>query len=289
MSLLRRLRIGPRLAAAFAALGLSLIVVAGVGAEKMHGLKSESRHIDQRQVPALTLAAELAANQAHVGDLLSRYLYVYVHQPAEKAKVARDIKAVDARDRAIDAKLASELRGTGAADTLASYTRIDDKADELRDRIVSAAPVAARALYLTDMAGVSTELDQATSGLIGAVKDEVSATVAREERDASAGTRIMIVVGALALALAALLAVLITLTVVRPVRDVVSRLRRLDEQDFTALSQGLEAAAGGDLTHPAECTTEGLEPEGADEMTELTRTLNSMLAKARLSIEGYER
>src|ERR1700749_2381599 len=99
MTLLRQLSIGPRLAVAFAALGLGLLVVAGVGADKMHGLKTDSRHIDQHQVPALTLAGELAANQAHVGDLVSRLLFVYQDQPAEQARVKREITATDARDR----------------------------------------------------------------------------------------------------------------------------------------------------------------------------------------------
>jgi hypothetical protein len=117
----------------------------------MHGLKSESQRIDQRQVPSLTPAAELAAHQAHVGDLLSRYLYVYGDQPAERAQVAREIKTVDTRDRAT---LAGELQGTGAAGALASYKGIDGQADAMRDRITAADETSAKGLYLKDMVGL---------------------------------------------------------------------------------------------------------------------------------------
>jgi methyl-accepting chemotaxis protein len=292
MSLLRKLSIGPRLAAAFAALVLGLVIVAGVGIDKMHGLKADSRRIDQRHVPALSQAGELAAGQAKVGDLLSRLLYVYGGNPAAQSSAERSILAVDANDRALVGKLTAELRGTSAARTLARYTAVDDRADAMRDRIVSAFrngnPAAAQKLFLKDMVPLTATRDAATSDLDAAVRAEVTGTVDGEEQDAIAGTRLLIIVGVISLLLAAALAVLITLSVVRPVKAVADRLRRLDREDLTGLATGLDTAAGGDLTCPAEPTTEDLPVEGADELTDLTRTLNSMLASARTSIAGYE-
>src|SRR3954452_25210356 len=109
--LLRKLNIGPRLAAAFAVLGLGLLVVARVGAEKIQALKTESRHIEERQVPALTLAGELATNQAHLGSLLTRLLYVFDGQPVQQAQAKQAINATVARNKQIDARLTRELAG----------------------------------------------------------------------------------------------------------------------------------------------------------------------------------
>jgi methyl-accepting chemotaxis protein len=286
-SLLRKLSIGPRLAAAFAVLGLALVVVAGVGAEKLQSLKAESRHIDQRQVPALRLAGELATNQARTGSLLTRMLYVFADQPGRQAEVKQAIDATVARNQEIGARLARELAGTSAQDELKAYQALDAKVDTVRARIV-AHPATARTSFARDIAPLAAKLDVTTAHLIRAVNQEVSATVEHQASDASAGTRLMILIGAIALALAALLAVLITLTVVRPVRAAADRLRRLDEQDLSSLSAGLEAAASGDLTVAAGATTEPLAVEGSDELTELTETLNSMLAKAHASIGAFE-
>ena len=58
----------------------------------------------------------------------------------------------------------------------------------------------------------------------------------------------LLIVVVVALLFATAIAVLITRSVVGPVKGLMSRLRSLDEQDLTSLTSGLEAAAAGDFT-----------------------------------------
>src|SRR3954447_10295940 len=184
MILLRKLPIGLRLAAAFTVLALGLVAVAGVGPLKLHSLKTESRHIDQRQVPVIALAGELAANQGRASDQLSRLLFADSGRTAQQDAARRTIKALDARDTAIADRLGRELAGTAAEGELNAYRAVDTQVDTLRSQILAAGPTAARGLFQTQMEQLGRRLDTVTAGLITAAQDEVGATVAHEEADA---------------------------------------------------------------------------------------------------------
>src|SRR5689334_9324130 len=75
MTYLRSLRIGPRLAGAFGALGLALLVVAALGIQHIGSLKRTSRTIDSTQVPALGLAGHIAQRSTQLGELTAQIVY----------------------------------------------------------------------------------------------------------------------------------------------------------------------------------------------------------------------
>ena len=109
-----------------------------------------------------------------------------------------------------------------------------------------------------------------------------------QARDGYAGARTLIFgVTGLALLLAIAAAVLVTRSVTRPVAQLHDRLRSLDEQDLTSLTEGLEATADGDLMMTVASVTTPAEVSGDDELGRLARTFNSMLGKAQRSIDSY--
>ncbi len=71
------------------------------------------------------------------------------------------------------------------------------------------------------------------------------------------------------------------------VKDVLRRLRGLDEHELTDLSGGLQAIASGDLTVVAEPTTAPIDHHTRDELGEMTQTFNHMLVKTRESFTAY--
>jgi methyl-accepting chemotaxis protein len=96
---------------------------------------------------------------------------------------------------------------------------------------------------------------------------------------------IAIVIGAALLASA--IAFLITRGIVNGVKQVLERMRNLDEHCLVSLDEGLAAVADADLTKTAVPSTTPVERMGGDEIGDLGRTFNAMLTKAQHSMESY--
>jgi methyl-accepting chemotaxis protein len=66
-----------------------------------------------------------------------------------------------------------------------------------------------------------------------------------------------------------------------------SRLHSLDEQDLSALTGGLEAAARGDFTQGAALSTTAIDVRSSEELGRLAQTFNAMREKAARSVSTY--
>jgi methyl-accepting chemotaxis protein len=73
----------------------------------------------------------------------------------------------------------------------------------------------------------------------------------------------------------------------RGIADVLGRMQTLDEHCLVSLQEGLNAVANADLTKDAVPSTKPVERMGGDEVGDLGRTFNAMLAKAQSAIESY--
>ena len=123
--------------------------------------------------------------------------------------------------------------------------------------------------------------------LQAAVRENTNATVEGVAARASSTSRLLLIVMVVAQLIALFTAVVITRSVVRPVRALVARLRSLDAHCLTELTAGLEAAAEGDFTKDATPVTTPLDVRSTDELGQLSLTFNAMLSKAQRSIEAY--
>ncbi|HYD51001.1 MAG TPA: MCP four helix bundle domain-containing protein, partial [Gemmatimonadaceae bacterium] len=102
--------------------------------------------------------------------------------------------------------------------------------------------------------------------------------------------RILTWVGsALALVLGVILAISLTRAIVRPLSEVVERTERLREADLANLEQGLVALSRGDVSVTVESTTASLHTTRQDEIGDLARTVDGMIAQTRASVVGYGR
>src|SRR5690242_3774951 len=113
-----------------------------------------------------------------------------------------------------------------------------------------------------------------------------AASAGRQSSVASAHM-IMGVSTALAVLLAAAIAFVLSRSIARRVGELVHRLVSLNERCLGSLERGLNAVASGDLTVGAEPQTAAIETPGGDELGQMARTFNEMLAKVHGGLAAY--
>jgi methyl-accepting chemotaxis protein len=132
------------------------------------------------------------------------------------------------------------------------------------------------------------------SAMGGAMDTLVSSLGARADEagrqsssTASLVSTVLMVLVAIGAVLGAVIAVVFSRYLVRSVTRLAAGLEHLDAHDLSQLSAGLQAVADGDLTQPASTTSEPLPATAGDELGQLERTFNAMLAKASNGVESY--
>ena len=93
---------------------------------------------------------------------------------------------------------------------------------------------------------------------------------------------------ALALALSAAMAFVITRSITRPVAVLVQRLRSVTDICLSGLGRALEATARGDLTVTVEQATEKIGSRARDEIGAASGVVDELIDGASASIAAYE-
>jgi methyl-accepting chemotaxis protein len=297
MSRFANLPIAARLGAAFGLLALALLTLTLLATHAFGVFHADVERLEARDVRALAVAGRLGQNLQGVGRETAEHLYVHDGDVEAQDEIQRAIEERAAKTRA-DASLLSELvTGTAAEAPARELTAhattwsalVEDAVRRSRDETLSgsAERSGSRELYTDKISPQTNELAAEAVALQNAVRSETDETVEGVAARASHTSRVLLVVMLVALAIASLIAVLITRSVVVPVRALGARLRSLDSHCLTELTTGLEAAAAGDFTREAVPATTPLDVRTSDEIGKLSWTFNTMLAKAQRSIEAY--
>ena len=272
MQSFKNLRLAVRLAIAFGALAVGLLLVGAVAVQAMGGLKAQTNELANEDLRATALAGDLAERNATIGHLVAQHLFVNDGDiDAQSALEDRmhDLSAENTRD---GEKLEKLLAGGLAGDELKKFAaaRVEER-DGSRD------------LYSSDVAPGADALTEAALALQAAIDAGSQETAKAAQDSASSGTRLIIIVALLGLIAAAGLATFVT----RPVAALGSRLRSLNEEDLEELTGSLEAVANGDLTRTVASTTEPVDVDSRDELGRLSATFNAMLDKTHRSVAAY--
>jgi methyl-accepting chemotaxis protein len=304
MKKIRNLPLAARLAAAFGALAVGLLVVAVVAFRSTDGLgvKVNALAVDVPQFTALVdgIAARLP-EEAH--DTV-RHLYVFDGDLEAQDKVAAEFEEAAKADLAALGTMVKVLSATpddpAAREavegikrlqaTYQNYVRATRDALALsRQETVDAVEerVESRGVYLNRLVPLHSQLSAAVAeqakGTIGFAAGE-----GEKAHDAIAATKRSIVIVAIISALIALaLSIFTTRSVTRPVHALNGRLESLNENCLSDLTDGLESCAAGDLTREVVPVTTPLDVRSRDELGRLSRTFNEVLAKLQQSIESY--
>lgn len=104
----------------------------------------------------------------------------------------------------------------------------------------------------------------------------------------SSATLLIVIIGVLSLAFVVAFAIVITRNITRPVSMVKDRMTQLESVCLTNLGNGLNLLSKGDLSAKVEKATKSLNIEQKDEIGEMAKVFDSMLAKAQSGIDAYE-
>jgi methyl-accepting chemotaxis protein len=293
----RNLRLAVRLAIAFGALAVGLLLVGGVAVTAMGGLKDKTHELSAIDLEATKLAGDMAEKDATIGHLVAQHLYVRDGDLKTQDELQQRIEGLAAENAKDGATLEKLLDGTPSQDELDAFAAGSKKftalwkeaikrsrqetIDEVEERDGS------RDLYTEEVAPAADALNAAANALQHDVEAISNETATDADASASSGTRTIIVVALLALLAAAALATFVTRSVIRPVRALGDRLRSLNEHCLAGLQRGLELVRDGNLTYEVSAVTTPVEVESTDELGQLSETFNGMLDKAQVSIDAY--
>jgi methyl-accepting chemotaxis protein len=297
MSKIRNLPLGARLAAAFSALGLGLVVVAITGVVAMTGLDHDTRELADRHVPGANLLGGLEQRTKDGMSLTAQHLYVYDGNLREEDRIAQHLSGHYREDAKDLAELRRLFAGTPAARQLADYVAVTAEMKAAQQRIINSS----RQETVRNAEDRSGSRDAFTSTLLPLdVRQEAASTkmiqaldgLAREanhqaDSSANSGKRTIIIIALLSILVAAALAVWVTRSILRPVALLADGMTSLDEHDLSDLSAALDAIASGDLTVDAVAVTSDVPVTSTDEIGRLSGTFNEMLGKAQQSIKSY--
>jgi methyl-accepting chemotaxis protein len=297
MQTFRNLNLSVRLGAAFGALAVALIVATVVSFNGLKGLEEDTHKLSDRDVNALrhlvTVSEDFLAN----GYLLLKHLYVedgdVRAQDATAKQIAEfDREALESIDglrpkleteagREVLARFAQSIEQFQAASGRAIELSRQETVDGVEERDGS------RSQYLDEVIPVFERLDVVHDELEGIVDGQATKQAEKAADQAAAAKRTVLLIGLLALLVATGLAIVVTRSVTRPVAALGTRLRSLNDNCLTGLSEGIDAVAKGDLTKDVVAVTTPVEVRGSDEIGRLSETFNEMLGKVEGTIESY--
>jgi methyl-accepting chemotaxis protein len=299
---LRLVPLGARLAAAFAILAAALLVVGlvGVSASRSLDLSSTSSAQNQR-IDAQALISALGLNAQAAAHEVVRHLYVYDGDLQNEDVIAwrvgqrkdqmlgelRRAKPQVADPRAVKAldRLAADMNAyLAAADKAVSLSR----SETVRHVSGDTGRTASRTSYVGEVTPALDQLEASRSALARELDAENRASLAATSAKASTGQRTIWIVIALALALSAVMAFVITRSITRPLGVLVQRLRSVTRVCLAQLGTGLEATARGDLTVAAASGTEKIGSRARDEIGAASTVVDELVDGARASIAAYE-
>ncbi len=292
MSRFASLPIAVRLGAAFGLLALALLAVTLTATFAFGTFQDETRQLADRDMRAIAVAGQLGEHIQGIGRETANHLYVFDGDLKRQDAVAARIDALRTKATEDGATLAKLMGGTEdfTAQVTAWSARVErairlsrrETVEKVDERTLS------RELYTGEIDPGADELSKAVVTLQAAVQRETSATADAVGARADRTSTLLVIITIVALLIAAAFAVVITRGVVLPVRSLMRRLSSLDDKCLQDLSNGLEAAARGDLTVEAHSVTTPIDVRATDEVGQLAMTFNRMLDKAQRSLIAYE-
>ena len=287
------LPIAVRLGAAFGLLALALAAVTLTATHAFGTFRDDTQGLADHDMRAVAIAGALGQDLQAIGREIADHLYVYDGDLASQDEIAVRVDVLRQQAAADSATLAELSAGTQAQEFQArvtAWTALIERAlshsrretvENVEDRTLS------RELYTGEISLEAQRLSEAVVELQDAVRSDSAATAADVAARADRTAKLLLIVMIVALVIAAAFAVVITRSVVAPVRALNRRLRSLDEHCLQDLTTGLEAAAAGDLTIEAHTVTKPIEVRATDEVGQLAQTFNTMLEKAQRSLVAY--
>jgi hypothetical protein len=257
MSRFANLPLAVRLATAFGAQAIALLLVTLLALNAFGTFGAGVQELSRRDVRAVSLAGEVGQHVQSIGRLATEHLYVYDGDVKTRDRIATQIEAMATTAQGDAKQLTALTKGNPHMANFSEQVLAWDKALNMaltRSRAESVRGAddrsGSRDIYTAQMSPAMERLFKTMEQLQDSIQGQAQATAGDLEAAQSSRSRVLLIVLAVSLLLATAFAVVITRSVVGPVRALMSRLRSLDEQCLTELTGGLEAAAAGPAPPP---------------------------------------
>jgi methyl-accepting chemotaxis protein len=298
MTTIRNLPLAARLGGAFGVLCVALAIVAFAGMNALSGLREDTDKLAERQLVAAQLLGGMQERAKDNVALISQHLYVNDGDLARQDELLEEIESNWAKSKTDGAKLDRLFKATSAEEQYAGWVKLRADILEVQKQVLATSREetvrgaedrsGSRDVFESKLLPLDTEMEVAAEKLSAATNEFAAAGVKAAHDTHASGTRLMVLVAIVAILLAIALAVWVTRSVVRPVRELSGRMTSLDKNCLNDLSIAMEKMAEGDLTHAVTPVTTAMEVNSTDELGRLSATFNAMLGKAQTSIAGYE-
>ena len=286
MSVFKNLSVAGKLYAGFGLVLALLVAVTAVGMTGMSSLARETRHITDVTSVKRKTALELKFQGADLNGWQTAYV---LDRGKSRSAFLQSGQAFE-KKLADLSSLSTDAQDSASVDTIkADYDSFRSIDRTLWTALQSGDTQQAEKIALGPAIVTYDKLSKSLEGYAAQAQAETDSSIASFASTKSSSTMLMLVVAGLALAVAAAVAFFVARGIKRGVTDVLGGLTSLNDHCLVALGEGLEAVANGDLTRPAEPVTSPVDANGGDEIAELGRTFNSMLAKAQGGIASYNR
>ncbi len=290
--MLKNLKIGTKLRAAFFSVTLLVVAVAATGLLSMAKLSNSADDVGTDKLPA-TRAVMLV----NLGIADMRRLELAMHQTREAkndagyaANVAdlgeaikNEIEAGTAAYVALPRDAVEEALWQAVQKALAEYRQHVDHVRQHLDarQIDSATPLLPEGKPLFLKATITAD------SLVAYEERDAQATLAQAHQAGTTGRNAILIMLALSVAGAVTLGVMLTRDLTIPLKAVAERAARLDQVCVTGLSNGIEALQQGDLSVVPEPSTQLLNMDRKDEVGDLARTVDGMISKTQNTIFAF--
>jgi methyl-accepting chemotaxis protein len=289
MNLIRNLRVGVRLGATFVAVAAGLVIVMVVGLLSVGQLNQKAETLGRKDIPAVKALGTIQfAMVAYRADQLA-----HVHQTDragqadQESQMEEHAAIMAAAFKSYESLVVNDQDRALLASAKENWQAYMDASAPFLPLSRDYKPKEAYGVLKTEV-GPLVELIGDLDEWIAFAEKTRATNVQEAESTHDNAIRLLLIVGLVALALAAPAAWWVTRSVTRPVKRLGGSLRRLADDDLKTLSGGLAAVGRGDLTHAASVSTEPLPVEGRDELGQLTVTYNDMLDTFRDGVDGYD-
>ncbi|MDA0168138.1 methyl-accepting chemotaxis protein [Solirubrobacter taibaiensis] len=298
MTSIRNLPLAARLGGAFGVLCLALAIVAFTGIHALSGLQADTENLGERQLVAADLLGGMQERAKDNVGLIGLHLYVNDGDLSAQDEHVKEIEGNWAKSKTDGAKLEQLFKGTDVEEEFTAWAATRAEMLELQKQALEASRnetvtnaedrTGSRTIYERQLLPLDGEMEEEAHKLVAATNASAATAVKEAQATHASGTRMMLIVAIVAILIAIALAVWVTRSVVRPVRELSDRMTSLDDNCLNDLSIAMGKMADGDLTFAVTPVTTPIEVKSTDELGRLSTTFNTMLGKAQTSIEGYE-
>jgi methyl-accepting chemotaxis protein len=285
MRLLNRLSIRAKLFTGFGVVIVCLAASAGAAFWGFSRLAASEHEVTAVVTPKVQSAQDM---RAAVGDFHYSQTRYVVQGPSQRADFLGDVQTY----RAAAAEARRAVTTSGEREALARIARRFAGFMAVDRRMWAAVKAGHRRAAVAQVDPSNDAADglvEATDAYIAEVKTEQSRAAHAFAAARSTSQTLMGAVAIIALLAAAGIAWALTRRLSGGLAPIRERLTSLRDNCLAGIERGLGAmAAEGDLTLDVVSTTTPVEVDGSDEIAELGRTFNDMLAQTQASIEAYD-